>query len=469
MTRVHSLSGADVLVVGAGVVGLTATWRLLSAGSSVTLIAGEARTSASAASGAMLSIFSEMDEAQPDERVRIDVSERLAADALWRDWLPELERVAPILTTNGTWVVGTAVERRLLERMRAAALDNGRMAELHSIDEVPVRPSGGSAYGLWLPDERAVDSAQLLSALDTAVRAHPAALVLDEDVQSLSLRSAGPVVAELAGRTAQADAVVVAAGAATSTLLGDLAAELEVPRVLAARGSGLLVASTKSYPNTIRSPNRAFACGIHAVPRRGGCLYIGATNRFTALDDSMTDGAALDELAVIIHSAVNDIDDRLYSARLLSTQTGYRPFTLDRLPLVGRTADERVLLATATYRSGVVLAARIAELITTEILGSCPNPHPYSPRRRMDLPPDTVTLNLAAQDLIRSLIEPGGWIPPGVESRIAAFLALAMPDIVLGQTDDDLVERLRRQWAAAPVLEAVPALFREVHRARARD
>ncbi|MFD9333175.1 hypothetical protein ACFWBF_01960 [Streptomyces sp. NPDC060028] len=64
--------------------------------------------------------------------------------------------------------------------------------------------------------------------------------------------------------------VLVCAGTWTTRLLTDLDPDLPVVPVLAAAGTALTVAAPQPLPAVIRTPNRAYACGLRAVPQADG-------------------------------------------------------------------------------------------------------------------------------------------------------------------------------------------------------
>lgn len=123
-----------------------------------------------------------------------------------------------------------------------------------------------------------------------------------------------------------------------------------MPPILAGRGaSAPLNAPRLRLEHVVRTPNAAFACGVHLVPRADGTLYLGGTNRLTITPDPDR-AATLDELALLATDAAQMLTPALRSGELLAPRVGLRPYTLDHLPLLGRLAEPSLLLATATPR-----------------------------------------------------------------------------------------------------------------------
>ncbi|MEV5721819.1 FAD-dependent oxidoreductase [Amycolatopsis mediterranei] len=464
----------DVAVVGTGVIGLAAAHELLARGLTVAVLGprpGTAPGQASAAAGAMLSLFSEVDADQPEMRVELEVSQRLKSFARYPAWLDGLAGAScrpPVPLVNGTWVVATEAQRADVAAIARAARTASHPAELH--DGAPVdglRPEVAPAAALWLPTEPSLDITHLLKALAAAVTEHLSARWIDSPVTDVTPGHAAILLHCADSTVLTCGQIVLAAGAGIPVLLGDRADELGVPPVLAGRGVSMVLGTPVAVEHTVRTPNAAFACGTHLVPRAGGAVYLGATNRLT-LAPKLDGGATLDEVATLIGNATRFIDHRLAGAELLRTQVGYRPYTLDHLPLVGPTADPRVLLATATYRCGVLLAPLLADLVADEITepGSLAC-HPYRADRPMPVPklPDLLT-PATLRGLADHLAGPGARPGDAGSRQLTALLAAALPAVLA--RPGPIGPAIARLFAHAPVAEVLPSLLALAERLEAR-
>jgi len=447
--------GHDVAVAGTGVIGLAAAWALLERGLTVSVIGprgGDHRGQASRAAGAMLSTFSEIEPGHDPGRVAAETAERLAAHEMYPGWL---ERLGTGRAEAGTWVLAPAGRRAWLDPIAAAARAAGHPAEQHDAAEIPglVAPRE-SAAALWLPTEARIDSHVLLDALANAIARHPRARWLD----TTAVAVAPGTVRCADGSTTAARQVVLAAGTAIPSLLPEAGRPLGVPPVLAGRGVSLLLrAPGLLLPHVVRTPNAAFACGVHLVPRTE-TLYLGGTNRLTTSPDPERRPAA-GELSALIGDATALLDHRLGTAEVLHARMGLRPYTLDHLPLIGRTGEPSVLLATATYRCGVLLAPRLAELIADEItVPGTLDEHPYRVLRPMAVPGAEAIADGAAADILDHVLQGGGQLAPQAAAELAAFLPAALRAILAGHGQDGDAP-LRRLWQAAPVPEVIPSLL----------
>jgi glycine oxidase len=447
----------DVAVIGTGAVGLGVAWELLQRGLTVTVIGprgGDHRGQASRAAGAMLSTFSEIEPGHDPARVAAETAERLAAHQMYPGWL---DRLGTGQACQGTWVLALAGRRAWLDPIAAAATAAGHPAELHDAGEIPGLAAPAEApAALWLPTEASIDSHVLLGALATAITAHPRAEWPDTTAVAAG---SGPVRCADGG-TVTAGQVVLAAGAAIPALLPESGRPLGVPPILAGRGVSLLLdAPQLPLRHVVRTPNAAFACGVHLVPRQGGALYLGGTNRLTTTPDPER-RPAIGELAALTGDATALLDHRLGTAEVTGARVGLRPYTVDHLPLIGRTGDPRVLLATATYRCGILLAPRVAALIADEVTtpGTLDG-HPYRALRPMPAPAADTIVNSTAADLIDHLLQGGGHLPPQAAAELAAFLPAALRALLAEPGTSGGNAALRRLWQAAPVPEVIPSLL----------
>jgi len=441
---------ADLAVVGSGIVGAATALRLGRAGHRVAWVTGSDPRTASAASGAMLAVYSEVSAHQDSGAVEVEVGTRRDGLDRWRPWLEELA----VATSAGIHVVARqTADLAGLESIRAAAAKHGGRVEDVEPSLVPgLRPDAGfePVRALHLADEASLDSGALLEALRAAVARLENVEVIADDASTVD--SAG-VHTRSSGLLACAE-VVLATGVHTNELLARSALTGLLPPLLGGRGVSVLVRAPEPAPSCVRTPNRAFACGLHAVPRADGLTYLGATNRLTTTPEPAL-GPQLSELDDLIGGCVRELDRQLRRAEVVSMSVGHRPVTPDRLPLVGRTAESWLLVATGTWRNGVVLAPLVADLIADEVARSgAAAEHPFSATRDLaPAPLDADTVDRAARGLAASVLGAGG-VAPGRASDLEAFFAHALTREIEGP--NRTVARLLQR---APMEEALPLLF----------
>ena len=377
------MTGTDIAVVGNGAIGTSIAFELARRGHRVTLIGEAGRPfAASAAAGAMLGCFGEVTSsmlATEDGRAKLAVDHD--ATALWPAWDADLAAASgdggSLYAARGTTVV--------LNTMGTAAVDsaNFRAIEtaLREYDEPyeSVDPAdldwfapdelARSLCALHIPGEHAVDADRLLSTLTRAFTA-AGGTIIDGSARQVEVSGDRVTGVRLAGGDViAAGAVVVAAGVRSLTLLDEVA-ELRrtIPPMVSGYGVSVLleVADGTRPTSVLRTPNRAFACGVHCSPRPDGILYVGGTNVITAHPRRT---ATIRDLQFLLESAVDQLQVRLPEAGLTAVQVGNRPVPADGYPLIGPAGVSGLWLATGTYRDGLhqspLIARYLAGLIET--------------------------------------------------------------------------------------------------------
>lgn len=333
-----------VAVVGGGVIGLSCAWRAAAAGFAVTVHDPAPGSGASHVAGGMLAPVS---EAVPSEPAVLALG--AAALRRWPDFAAEL-RVAgadPGLRTRGTLVVALDPgDRTELDRLAEQLSAAGRQVEVLSGREVRrAEPSLGPQVrrALSVPGDLSVDNRALIHALLVACRGAGVAF-------------SGQRCAELPA----ADAVVLAAGAHSAALHPALA------RVIRPVKGEIL--RLRSRPGTVAPPSqtvRAIIGGRHSylVPRDGGRLVLGATQREAGFDTDVTAGAVRELLA-----DAERVLPAIAEYALEETAAGLRPGSPDNLPVIGE-LEPGVLAATGHHRHGILLAPLTADAVLALLRG----------------------------------------------------------------------------------------------------
>ncbi len=352
------ISGSDVAVVGGGVIGLSCAWRAACAGFAVTLHDPAPGSGASRVAGGMLAPVTEALPVEPEVFA-------LGAASLrrWPDFAAELVAagVDPGLRTRGTFVVAVDPgDRAELDRLAEQLSRSGRAVERLSGREVRrVEPSLGPhvCRALSVPGDLSVDNRALLDAL----------LVV--------CRRAGVVFhGERCTELPAADVVVLAAGAHSAALHPTLA---KVIRPV--KGEILRL---RARPGTLAPPSRtvrAIVGGRHSylVPRDGGGLVLGATQREAGFDTDVTAGAVRELL-----TDAERVLPAIAEYRLEEAAAGLRSGSPDNLPVIGE-LEPGVLAATGHHRNGILLAPLTADAVLALLRGDPvpPEAGPATPAR----------------------------------------------------------------------------------------
>ncbi|MGH3695799.1 MAG: glycine oxidase ThiO [Pseudonocardiaceae bacterium] len=334
-----------VAVVGGGVIGLSCAWRAAAAGFTVTVHDPAPGSGASYVAGGMLAPVTEAVPVEPEALALGEASLRR-----WPDFAAELTAVGgdPRLRAGGTLAVALDPgDRAQLDRIAEQLSRMGRQVELLSGRQArQVEPSLGPQVcrALSVPGDLSVDNRALLTALRAACRG--------AGVRFHRRRCTG---------LPAADVVVLAAGVHSAALHPALAGVIrpvkgEILRLRCRLG-------TLAPPSrTVRGIVGARAC--YLVPRDGGRLVVGATQREAGFDTVATAGGVRELL-----TDAERVLPAIAEYTLEEAAAGLRPGSPDNLPLIGE-LEPGVLVATGHYRQGILLAPLTAEAILALLRGA---------------------------------------------------------------------------------------------------
>jgi len=347
---------ADVVVVGAGVIGLAIAWRAALRGMAVLVL--ERGAPGAGASHVAAGMLAPVAEAEPTHRALLELS--LGSAARYEAFAAELEQASGRyvgLRACGTLMAARdADEAEALERLLTFRLELGlSVARLRPSEARELEPALAPALrlALHLPDDHAVDPRLLSAALRVALGRAGGQLRAGAAVEALEVsgeRVTGVVLH--GGERVAAGRVVVAAGA-WSGAIGGLPEEARLPirpvkgQILRLRdpaGPGLL-------DRVLRTEN------AYLVPRGDGRYVLGGTMEERGFDTSVTAGAVLD----LLHE-VAELVPGVAELELVETSAGLRPATPDNAPAIGHGAVDGLVWAAGHHRNGVLLAPITAEI-----------------------------------------------------------------------------------------------------------
>jgi len=348
-----------VIVVGAGVSGLSTAQALLGRGHAVRLLErGAVGGESSWAGGGILSPLLPWDYPEAVSALA------LRSMAAYAEWVTEIE--AQSGCDAEYWRCGMRV-------MDAAAPDaalvwcaaHGLAAQRQSMDGIE---------RLWLPDIAQVRNPRLVAALRAAVVKLGG--VIHEHCPATGVLSQGGRVTAVQtdADTFHADSVVLAAGAWSGLGLAGLAA---APQIRPIRGQMLLFKLEPGVLDTILYRN-----GLYLIPRRDGHILVGSTLEDAGFDKS-TDAATRQRL----HAAAAELLPALAGLQPVQHWAGLRPGSPDNTPIIDRHSDyNNVFVNTGHYRYGVTLAPASAELLVDMMEGRAPalDPAPYRWQAALD-------------------------------------------------------------------------------------
>jgi glycine oxidase len=362
----------DVVVVGAGAIGLSIARRARLAGMSVTVLERDrAGEGASHVAAGMLAPVAEVEFGEAGRRL-LELGLRSAA--MWPAFASELEASTGLsvgLTRTGTLLVARdGDDARELERQLAFRRSLGlEVRRLRPSEARALEPALAPTVRLALdaPEDHSVDPRLVLAALKDAcasagvrLREHAPVARIDFDHApgGAPRRVTGVTLEE--GERVPAGQVVIAAGAWAARIAG-------LPA-----GAGLPVRPVKGQILRLRDPagpgllRRVVRFrGGYVVPRDDGRYVLGATVEERGFSLEPTAGGVY-ELLRDAHELLPGLSE----LEIAELSVGLRPGTPDNAPAIGPGSVEGLAWATGHHRNGILLAPLTAELVARVLGGA---------------------------------------------------------------------------------------------------
>jgi glycine oxidase len=368
----------DVLVIGAGAIGLSIAWRAAQRGLRALVLEAAAQP-ASGATHAAAGMLAPVTEATFGEERLLALN--LEAARSYPPFVAELEsELGTVIGYRPSGTLAVALDRDDAELLR-------RLYEFHlSLDLDVEWLSGGECRslepglaprvvgGVRSSTDHQVSARVLAAALIEAIGRAGGELRTDAPVVAVSSESERVTgVALESGEMISAEQVVVAAGW-RSAELGGIPRHGRVP-VRPVKGQVIRLIGDRRTPiasRVVRTPH------VYIVPRDDGRVVVGATVEERGADTTVTAGGVL-ELLRSAYEALPGITE----LELIEATAGLRPAAPDNAPIVGAGALSGLFWATAHWRNGILLAPITAEAIARQLVGEPPLDvfAPFSPLR----------------------------------------------------------------------------------------
>jgi glycine oxidase len=352
---------AEVVVVGAGLIGTSIAWRLAQAGLDVALVIGEREAAASRVAAGMLAPVS---ETTFTEQPLLHLN--LASADLFPDFVAGVEETAEATVgLRRAPTLSVAYDADDAARLDAFAdflersgLPCQRLTGRDCRHHEPLLAPAVRA-GLLVERDWSCDNRLLLSALIVAAR-RAGARELPGFVHGVQSRDGRATAVELAdGSKIDARWIVIANGAWASQITG-------IPSLPVRPVKGQIL---RLGPSRLPSPSvtvRAFSRGaeIYLVPRESGReVVVGATVEELGFDRRATAGGVYELLR-----DARSVLPMTAEYALVEISVGWRPGTSDNAPILGGCSLRGLIVATGHYRNGVLLTPITAEVISKLIM-----------------------------------------------------------------------------------------------------
>ncbi|HEX3815145.1 MAG TPA: FAD-binding oxidoreductase [Mycobacteriales bacterium] len=360
----------DVVVVGAGIVGLAAAYEVTRLGYTVTIVDANHQGRATDAGAGIVNPLDLIGERSTAERERVELR---GAD-YYRDLLAELADDGE--TDHGYAGVGQVVvatndaQDAVLERLsaRLSSMDAGSLADyVGTVQRLSTGEAAGlvpylldGAHALLLPGIARVDGRRLSACLASALRKRGADF--RPGMGELVTRAEAVIGVRIDGEQIDTDRVIAAPGAWSATqwpsMLGDAITPI--------RGQIVHL----SYPggNIARTPVVSNIGGPYILAFEPDRVVTGATHEDVGFDYRVTAGG----LAEVLNTALR-FAPGLAGATMLETRVGFRPVSRDGLPMVGPIPGiTGAVLATGLGAHGLTLGPAVGAIAARIAVGMDP-------------------------------------------------------------------------------------------------
>ncbi|MEM9010281.1 MAG: FAD-dependent oxidoreductase [Pseudomonadota bacterium] len=341
---------AGILIVGAGIFGLAAAWALSQRGHRPLVV--DRVGPGAGASGGPLGALTPFSPERWSEKKALQLEALTAAEGFWQEIAaasgqdPGYGRIGRLIPLR------SAEERARAETRAADALRHwaGTAAWKLRDETGPIEPTAAPFGVVHETLSGRVDPKRAMAALAAGLETRDVEIRTGWQAERI-----GPEVAEFDRGPIAAETIVIAAGAATDTLIGPLAGAPSWPGV--AGEAARLDADLAGTP-LIAAP------GLYIVPHADGTVAVGATK-----ERAGDDAPDLDALL----AAAGDLLPTLRTAPVLERWRGVRPRGRWPDPVIGRLPRApRIVVATGGYGIGFGLAPRIGEAVADLVEGRIP-------------------------------------------------------------------------------------------------
>lgn len=365
---------ADVVIVGAGLAGLSVAWHL--APHRRVVVLDQAEQMGAEASSQNAGMVRRLGEDPYERALAVRTSAWMRAPGpSWRGPPPARAVGAVLGLCVDPFHLHDAVAHLRARAIRVESLDRP-----HEV--APALQGARLEQAWWLPDEQVADPWALLQGFSQGLRSHGGELRSGTRVEGLVTEGGRVVGVDTSRGSWRADAVVVAAGAWSSALV----APLGLVRPLVPLRRTLL----QTAPHPLSTPAHPWVwiddVGVYARPEAGGWLVSGCDE---AVDEPVggpgSRGAPLPEHRALAASKLDRWLPALGDATFHTGWTGLRTFAPDRRPVLGADPDAPGLWwasglggygVTCSYGVGEAVAAWIRGLETPWL-----DPRSVSPAR----------------------------------------------------------------------------------------
>lgn len=358
----------DVIVIGAGIIGLATAERLLLQGARVTILErNKAGQESSWAGGGILSPLCPWDYSDDVTRLTNYSAQQFPA---WISALHKASGIDPEYELSGMLILPPYDEetaRQWCSKREVKMTEQQEILGIPSIgNNIEIHTSKTFNRTLFLPDIAQVRNPRLIRALLRRVAQLDGKII--EGCAVNGLKIANKQIQSVTSSCGEfiADCTIISAGAWSKEILGIHALKLDIKPI---RGQMLLFKFDTPPVHNILVQN-----DFYIIPRRDGHLLVGSTLEDVGFDKQTTE-LARDHLL----TRAQTILPALHKMSIKQHWAGLRPASPDNIPIIARHPLVRNLfINSGHFRYGVTMAPASAEILVNEITNT-PQPFDTTP------------------------------------------------------------------------------------------
>ncbi|MEK6686129.1 MAG: glycine oxidase ThiO [Pseudomonadota bacterium] len=357
----------DVIVIGAGIIGLATAERLLMQGAKVTILErNKTGQESSWAGGGILSPLCPWDYSDEVTRLTSYSADQFPA---WVSVLHNMSGIDPEYEISGMRILPPYNMEIAQQWCSARGIKIGQDAISGTVSarsNLEIHTNEAHSHALFMPDIAQVRNPRLLRALQRRVMQLGGEIM--ENCMVNRLKTVHQRIQAITSSCGElvADHYIVSAGAWSKEILGAHAPKLDIKPI---RGQMLLFKFETPPAHNILIKN-----DLYIIPRRDGHLLIGSTLEDVGFDKQTT-ASARDHLL----TRAQAILPSLYKIPIKRHWSGLRPASPDNIPTMGQHPIIRNLwINSGHFRYGVTMAPASAEILVNEMTGA-PQPLDITP------------------------------------------------------------------------------------------
>lgn len=338
---------SDVLIIGAGTIGLMTAHFLHQAGVSVTLVdKGKVGAESTWAGGGMLSPMYPW--RYPDAVSVLFKRSYELYPALMQQLRLE-SGIDPEFIQSGMLMLKTEKSADIESWSKKFTIQPMFLDAQQTHDMEPALNVSGSA--VFLPDVYQVRNPRLIQALKISLEKSGVLIKEDTVIKKLLVKQQRVIGAETESGLIKADKVLVASGAWSRSLLATAGIKIDINPV---KGEMLCL---KTKPGLIKT--LLLSEGRYLVPRKDGHILVGSTQERVGFDKTLSPAVknGLYDFAVALLPELEQAD-------IVTQWAGLRPGSVDAIPTISQCTDiDGLFVCTGHYTNGLATGAASAELM----------------------------------------------------------------------------------------------------------